>query len=268
MIRCSTMTTSDRAYPERGLHGWVVHAIGTRILTGQVGPGEALPNEADLCAELAVSRSVVREAIKVLAGKGLIEVRPRTGTRVRSASHWHMLDPDILGWLYQNSPSPADFDDLTTLRVVVEPGVARLAALRADDGERRELAEHYAEMERMPMDLERFIAADLAFHEAIFRASRNRMLQHVNQMVRVALDAGRHVTVHTEEHNRANLPVHRRVLDAIVVGHGVEAEAAMRELVEGARADTYRMLRHETPSQPPAPTTPNRRPHRQHGEDT
>jgi DNA-binding FadR family transcriptional regulator len=78
-----TVTAIDQGYPNRGLHGRVVHEIGLRIVSGQLEPGNALPNESELGAELQVSRSVLRESMKVLAGKGLVEVRTKTGTRVR-----------------------------------------------------------------------------------------------------------------------------------------------------------------------------------------
>src|SRR6516164_5559747 len=81
-------------YPELSLHGRIVHAIGRRIVSGDLRPGDLLPSEPDLGA----SRTVVREAVKVLAAKGLVESRPKTGTRVRPREAWNLLDPDVLAW--------------------------------------------------------------------------------------------------------------------------------------------------------------------------
>ncbi|MGH8432151.1 MAG: FadR/GntR family transcriptional regulator, partial [Solimonas sp.] len=82
------------------LHGMVLNQIGQRILRGDLTPGDALPNADDWSAAEGVSRTVLREALKVLAGKGLVESRPKTGTRVRPRSHWNFLDPDVLAWRY------------------------------------------------------------------------------------------------------------------------------------------------------------------------
>src|SRR5205809_5241457 len=120
-------------YPEQSLHGRIVHAIGRRILSGDLRPGDLLPAEPDLGA----SRTVVREAVKVLAAKGLVESRPKTGTRVRPRDAWNLLDPDVLAWQREGA-SPAQFlRKLTEVRRIVEPAAAELAAERASS---RELA--------------------------------------------------------------------------------------------------------------------------------
>src|ERR671936_3107405 len=91
-------------YPRRGLHGAIVHDIGVRIMRGELQPGDLLPTEEELRGELAVSRTVLREAIKVLAAKGLVESRPKTGTRVRPRQSWNLLDPDVLAWQQEGTP--------------------------------------------------------------------------------------------------------------------------------------------------------------------
>ena len=93
--------TKDRTYPRRGLHGQLVHDIGLRILRGQLEPGDSLAAE---WGDQDVSRTVVREAVKVLAAKGLIVSRPKTGTQVRERRYWHMLDPDVLAWQVEAEP--------------------------------------------------------------------------------------------------------------------------------------------------------------------
>src|SRR2546428_11094091 len=95
-----------RTYPRRGLHGAVVHEIGVRILRGDLAPGDLLPNEDELSGELAVSRTVLREAIKVLAAKRLVESRPKTGTRARERRGWNLIDPDAPPRPPQARPRP------------------------------------------------------------------------------------------------------------------------------------------------------------------
>src|SRR5262245_53262579 len=108
--------TKARTYPRRGLHGALVHQIGGQILRGEVRPGEVLPTEEELGGELRVSRTVLREAIKVLAAKGLVESRPKTGTRVRPRWAWNLLDPDVLAWRLETSPDRQFFQDISEIR--------------------------------------------------------------------------------------------------------------------------------------------------------
>src|ERR1041384_698122 len=93
--------TKVRTYPRRGLHGAVVHDIGVRIVRGDLQPGDPLPTEEELGSQLAVSRTVLREAVKVLAAKRLVDSRPKTGTRVLDRSDWNLLDPDVLAWQFE-----------------------------------------------------------------------------------------------------------------------------------------------------------------------
>src|SRR6266480_6010336 len=101
IARAITLVRSH--YPDRSLHDRVVHAIGRKILGGELPPGALLPAEP----ELGASRTVLREAIKVLAAKGLVEARPKTGTRVRPRDAWNLLDPDVLAWQQGGGSSPS-----------------------------------------------------------------------------------------------------------------------------------------------------------------
>ena len=94
----------DRTYPRRGLHRQLVHDIGVRILRGELRPGDSLVTDAEADGE-TVSRTVVREAIKVLAAKGLVVARPRTGTHVRDRRYWNLMDPDVLAWRLEANPA-------------------------------------------------------------------------------------------------------------------------------------------------------------------
>lgn len=232
-----TGAVPSRAYPRRGQHGRVVHTLGARIAGGDFAPGEAMPTEEELVGELGVGRSALREAMKVLGAKGLVESRTRAGTRVRPREAWHLMDPDVLGWRYQNAPAVADLDDLAGLRVALEPGAARLAAEQATTDGIRGIGEALAAMRAAVGDPARFIEADLAFHAAVFEASGNALLVHLHQMMAIALAAVR--PVHTRDPARyaASLDQHQRVLTAIRRHHPRKAAESMRELVEGARDD-------------------------------
>ena len=232
-----TRPVPSRAYPLRGQHGRVVHTLGLRIAGGDLAPGEPLPTEEELVGELGVGRSALREAMKVLGGKGLVESRTRAGTRVRPREAWHLMDPDVLGWRYQNSPALADLEDLAGLRVALEPGAARLAAEQATPDGVRGIEEALAAMRAAVCDPEPFIGADLAFHAAVFEAGGNALLVHLHQMVAIALAAVRHVHTRDPARYSTSVDLHERVLIAIRRHHVRKAEESMRQLVEGARDD-------------------------------
>src|SRR5712691_9956727 len=142
----------SRTYPRRGVHGEIVHAIGAQILRGDLRPGDPLPTEEDLIADLAVSRTALRESIKVLAAKGLVEARPKTGTRVRDRHYWNLMDPDVLVWTMEASSDGAFFRDVNELRRILEPAAARLAADRAEEAELDAIAASFAELETAAAD--------------------------------------------------------------------------------------------------------------------
>jgi DNA-binding FadR family transcriptional regulator len=133
---------AGRTYPRGGLHGQIVHAIGRQIVNGDIRPGEVVPVEAGLTA----SRTVLREVIKVLAAKGLVESRPRTGTRVRPRHAWNLLDPDVLAWHQEGASTAAFLRQLSEVRLIVEPAAAELAARRAGESELQAIDEAYRDM--------------------------------------------------------------------------------------------------------------------------
>jgi DNA-binding FadR family transcriptional regulator len=227
----------DRDYPRRGLHGQIVHNIGRQILRGEIRPGEVVPFDAGLPA----SRTVLREAIKVLAAKGLVESRPKTGTRVRPRQSWNLLDPDVLAWQREGA-APAPFlRKLTEVRRIVEPAVAELAAERAGAREVAVMEEAFAQMESAlagrPPDFEGFDLADMRFHRAILEACHNDVLEQMSRVVFGALLVSFRATSRLPGSARASLPRHRAVLEAIRDGNGRLAAHAMRRIVQGTARD-------------------------------
>lgn len=228
------------AYPGRARHAQVVHELGARIVRGGLAPGDAVPTEDELVSEFGVGRSALREGVKVLAGKGLLESRTSAGTRVRPRESWNLLDPDVLTWRFAEDAGPADIRALAGLRVALEPGAARLAAESATARQRGDIAVEVARLWATVDDPDAFIEADLAFHRAVFAAANNDLLLYIHDVVSVALRAIRPLHTHSVGHNRETLPAHERVALAIRRGHTAKAEAAMREVVEVARNDALK----------------------------
>jgi len=160
-------------YIGRNLHAQVVHELGRRIVGGACVPGQALPNEEDLCRELGVSRTAIREAVKVLAAKGLVESRPRIGTRVRPTLAWNLLDPDVLAWRCATLPDPHFVQQLTEMREIIEPASAALAARNRTQAQLRRIEDAYAAMAASPT-IDDWVGADLEFHSAILDATTTR----------------------------------------------------------------------------------------------
>ena len=126
------VSTSDSAGRKRSLrlHGTIAQDIGVRIVTGQLPPGHVLDGEIEASARLRVSRTAYREAVRILAAKGLVVSRPKLGTRVSEPDRWQLLDPDVLGWMFTTSPDETVLNSLFELRTIVESAACALAATR------------------------------------------------------------------------------------------------------------------------------------------
>jgi DNA-binding FadR family transcriptional regulator len=232
--------TVARSYSSHGLHGRLVHELGLRIVTGQFSAGDTLPTEEKLVVELGVGRSALREAVKVLAGKGLLLARPKIGTQVQAERRWNLLDPDVLAWRYESEPTAEQLDDLAGMRVALEPEAARLAARMRDRGAVRIIRADYEAMASTLTDTEQFIANDLRFHRSVIEASANQLLIHLNDVMSVALAAARQVHTRDARRNRRTLPGHLAVLEAIENRDADRAASLMRALVQGAQHDIRR----------------------------
>lgn len=237
------MTVRARAYPEGPLHGQVVHSLGELIVRGKFAPGSAVPTEEQLVAQLGLGRSALREGMKVLAGKGLVETRTSAGTLVRPRASWNLLDPDVLRWRFAPPVAKDDGRTLADLRVALEPGAARLAAESRDARGLQEVETAMAALWATVDDRDAFVEADLAFHRAVFAAARNDLLLYLYDVMSVAMDAVRPIHTRSVRHNKDTLPNHEKVALAIRRRHHRKAEEAMREIVETARADALASLR-------------------------
>ena len=232
--------TKRGTYPRRGLHGEVVHTIGLRILRGELEPGDPLPAEEELSADHSVSRTVLREAVRVLAAKGLVHARPKTGTRVRPRAEWNILDPDVLAWRVEAGPDVALYDQVTEVRFGIEPQAARLSATRASDDEIAGIREAYGEMEAGVTDQAAYLAGDLLFHDRILLASHNELLGHLGTVLRAVFRTMFEYTTTSQTSRRRALPLHRAILDGIAARDDSAAEQAMRTLIGDTAADIRR----------------------------
>lgn len=237
--------TRSLTYPRRGLHGEVVHTIGLQIVGGTLQPGDPLPPEDELTADLAVSRTVLREAVRVLAAKGLVEARPKVGTRVRPRNEWNVLDPDVLSWRAEASNDSRLYEETTEVRLAIEPLAARLAATRATAEETAGIAEAYGAMEAGVADQVAYLAADLRFHDRILASSHNELLGHLGVVLRAVLRTTFELTTTPARSRRRALPLHKAILDMISTGDEDGAEIATRTLIADTAADIRRIARRD-----------------------
>jgi GntR family transcriptional regulator, galactonate operon transcriptional repressor len=226
----------------RGIHSDVVRELGLRIVAGEYAPGVVLPRSDIWAEELGVSRTVVREVTRVLAEKGLVESRQRSGTRVRPRSEWNLVDPEVIAWQRQAGPDLQFFRDLSDVRVAIESTAARLAAERATSQEVAEMRAMYERMEREIGDPVAYAAADLDLHAAILRATHNALLAQLTHAISEGLVASRDVTVRSPGASARSMPLHAGVVDAIAARDGDLAASCMKDLVERAIRDIESIL--------------------------
>jgi len=224
------------------IHGTIARDIGIRIVSGEHQPGEILNGEIAASDELHVSRTAYREAVRILAAKGLVESRPKTGTRVSDRSKWHLLDPDVLSWLFAFEPDDAMLASLFELRRIVEPEAAALAAARRSPADLERMAHALDAMAEHTLATEEGRAADQDFHAALLDASGNPFLTTLTSSVGAAVAWTTVFKQRTEPLPRDPLPDHREVYEAVATGDAVAAHRAMTQLVEMAFEDTTRAL--------------------------
>ncbi len=235
----------------RGQVKSVVDILGQRIAAGQYIEGETLPVEQQLADSLSVGRNTLREAVKVLSGKGLIFTAPRSGTKIRPKNEWNMLDPDVLSWHADPETTTPEFLlALLEIRRIIEPKAAELAAVRATREDVAIILAAYDDMRCHREDSSQRVAADIQLHSAILTASHNAFICHFKHAVATYLKA--HFNIGTADQNKlqTDLKLHHDVAWAIATGkaksahsntvrmlsHGrVRVEAVERSLVEEAQ---------------------------------
>ncbi len=216
----------------------VAQQLAVLILSGKLPEGHAFPGEVEYAAQIGISRSALREAFRILAAKGLVEGRPKAGTRVTPRRQWSLLDPDLLAWQFRAEPSLKFLRDLFELRMMVEPGAAALAAARRGGDQVRQMGEALNRMAQQGLATEAGRHADQQFHMIMLEATQNDAIVALASSIMAAIAW---TTVYKQRKRalpRDPMPEHRALFEAIARGDSEQAREAMAELVRLALRDT------------------------------
>jgi DNA-binding FadR family transcriptional regulator len=224
----------DRVAAPETLHARVTRTLAHRVIRSARDSTEIIfPNETDLCAQLGVSRTILREALKVLADKGMVEVRPRSGMRSLPRSNWKLLDPDILAWQSAESPDAGFLRDLCEIRLAIEPTASGFAAVRANPEDIADieaaLACRVAAADATSLD--DFIELDMQLHACIIKASHNRLFQYLSEAIREPFRVALSYTMRNSAVRTLEVTAHRLLVDAIRRKDPLAARAAADTLV-------------------------------------
>ena len=222
--------TAGRSLIQHDLHGRVAQQLATAILRGDYAPETILPREAELMERFGVSRTVLREALRTLTSKGLIESRPRVGTRVRARHAWNLLDVDVLDW-YSRVAEPMAFAlKLQEMREMIEPYAAGLAAVSYNADAFGALEAAHAAMVGA-RNVDEWVRADLRFHLGVLAACSNELLIPLGTLIERTLEAQLRLNAKRAEVYNASLAEHTAVFEAIRTRDGAGAQRAMASLL-------------------------------------
>lgn len=212
----------------------VCREIGRRIVAGHIRENDLIEDEAKLAARFGVSKSVVRESIKLLVGKGMLEVRRGSGTRVRPRASWSLLDDDVMAWHLSADAKPGFLRQLMDIRRALEPRAAAWAAEYGTDEALAAIRAAYNRMEEDTRSVEEFVVVDALFHRAVLRAANNEILNSMEGVIFSALICSIKLTNADPRENRESVPFHRDVMEAIVSHKPDLAEERMSRLLDDA----------------------------------
>jgi DNA-binding FadR family transcriptional regulator len=222
----------------RTLHRRTLHQLGEEICMGVYRPGDVLPAEPILGERLGVSRIVVREVVKSLSSKGMLEVRRKTGTIVLEPSKWSLFDADIISWRARTATLDEGMaKELMELRRIVEPAACRFAAERIGADEVRELRAALEAMKRAVAGDGDYVAADLAFHTTILQACRNQFVQQMQSAMAAILHTSFEIVSTTPGGPARSLPMHEALCLAVEAGDADAAERAALVIIAQAETD-------------------------------
>ena len=234
------------------LHGTIARDIGMQIVSGRFRPGNVLDGEVEASEQRKVSRTAYREAVRILAAKGLVHSRPRVGTRVSAVEQWHLLDPDVLSWVFAGEPAREVLHGLFELRGIVEPAAAALAAARRNQYHLDRMRRALDAMSRHTLTTDEGRIADKEFHAALLLATGNPFIVSLTNGVTAAVDALTEFKQRIAPIKRDATPDHWRVYDAVAAKEAERARDAMTELIRLAIMDT------PTKQRPRGPTRASR----------
>lgn len=221
--------SSLRLPGDRNLTYGLVESLGRSIVAGKFD-AKPFPTEGELASQHGTSRSVTREAVKMLTAKGLLRARPRQGTSVTSESHWNLLDPDVLRWLLERKFSLPLLKEFTEMRLAIEPAAVALAAAHADAAALTRIEACLERMRAADRGEGDAVEADIAFHTSLLGASGNRFFANLDQLVNTALRISIRFT-NSIKGRTAGIPQHEEVLSAVRAHDAERAATAMRVLI-------------------------------------
>lgn len=221
-----TIQDNGASSDSRNLAQRISADLGLQIIRGQISSGQLLPTENDLSDSLGVSRSVVREAFKLLAAKGMIKAKRRKGTVVCSVEHWNVLDPDILLWMEQSGYSYQILHELMQIRFAIEPEATAIVARQRELTDFSVMARSLAVLEDPDASVADRKQADIDFHLGILEATRNRYFRQMKPLVKTVLvfcGAFADNRKYFDTTLRVDTDQHRAVLTAMLDGRDEEA---------------------------------------------
>ncbi|MGI5470511.1 FadR/GntR family transcriptional regulator [Streptomyces sp. CA-132043] len=222
----------------QGLHARVLESLGPEITAGEHRPGSVLRTD-ELARRYDVSRTVIREAVRVLESMHLVESRRRVGVTVRPTEEWNVYDPRVIRWRLAGADRARQLRSLTVLRCAVEPVAAGLAARNATPEQCAALTEHAMGMVATSrgQQLEAYLVHDTDFHKTLLTASGNEMFARLHEVVAAILTGRTHHHVMFTDPDPAAVTLHVQVAEAIRTGDAARAEELTREITVGAMAE-------------------------------
>jgi len=220
------------------LHGTIARDLGTAIMSGDYQPGDLLTGEVASSEQLEVSRTAYREAIRILAAKGLVESKPKVGTKVSARNKWHLLDPDVLTWAFASEPDLDLLYSLFELRDIVESAAAALAAERRSEAHLKRMRLALDGMKRHTLATEAGRQSDQDFHAILLEASGNPFVISLTTGVNAAVNTTTMYKQRDQPLPRDPVPDHLRVFEAIADKDAARAQIVMSELIQLALQDT------------------------------
>ncbi|WP_185984754.1 FadR/GntR family transcriptional regulator [Aureimonas mangrovi] len=218
----------------RTSHAMVVGQLGRAIVDGTLPAGSILPGDGELISRFGVSRTVLREAMKTLAAKRLVEPKAKVGTRVLGSASWNLFDADVLSWRIEAGVDEAFIQHLAEIRLALEPAAASLAARHASERDVLRLYEIAGRMNDLSHTPESVARVDLEFHQELARASRNPFMVSAGGVIEAALALSFKLSspARTREEMEELARNHLRIVQAVAAGDGEKAATAMRLVID------------------------------------
>ena len=216
--------------------------LGVAIVTGTYEPGSVLPGEIEIADQFGVSRSVVREALRMLSARGLIQSRPKVGTRVKDRESWNLLDPILLEWMFESTPSKKFVRNLFELRMIVEPAAAELAAQKKTARHLATMGHAVEQMARHKLHTSEGQLADQEFHAAILDATDNELMINLSASIGAAVRWTTFFKFRNSKKPRDPIDEHRALFEAIATGDTQRARQVTIDLIVNSERDIEMVL--------------------------